>query len=119
MKRQINPTIKAHLIRGAFYLLLLVAVCAIPFALAQSRSRGAAKQGFAKPLTAANPDTNVSQTQQASQQMPGANMKLPQLASAKAMLAQLQALGRPLPHPKGIQGNKTIAKLIGRVPLFT
>ena len=35
MKKQINPTIKAHLIRGAFYLLLLVAVCAIPFALAR------------------------------------------------------------------------------------
>jgi Kelch motif len=42
MKKQINPTIKAYLIRGAFYLLLLLAVCAIPFALAQSRSRGAA-----------------------------------------------------------------------------
>ena len=41
MKKQINPTIKAHLIRSAFYLLLLVAVCAIPFALAQ---RNAAKQ---------------------------------------------------------------------------
>src|SRR5438045_7374056 len=35
MKKQINPTIKAHLIRGAFYLLLLLAVCAIPFALAR------------------------------------------------------------------------------------
>src|SRR6266404_5002755 len=35
MKKQINPTIKAHLIRGAFYLLLLIAFCAIPFALAQ------------------------------------------------------------------------------------
>src|SRR6267143_5371334 len=35
MKKQINPTIKAYLIRGAFYLLLLLAVCAIPFALAQ------------------------------------------------------------------------------------
>ena len=42
MKKQINPTIKAYLIRGAFYLLLLLAVCAIPFALAQSRSRGTA-----------------------------------------------------------------------------
>ena len=42
MKKQINPTIKAHLIRGAFYLLLLVAVCAIPFALAQ---RNAANRG--------------------------------------------------------------------------
>jgi hypothetical protein len=35
MKRKINPTTKAHLIRGAFCLLLLFSVCAIPFALAQ------------------------------------------------------------------------------------
>ncbi len=49
MKKQINPTIKAHLIRGAFYLLLLVAVCAIPFALAQSRSRGTTNPGVIKP----------------------------------------------------------------------
>ena len=42
MKKQINPTIKAYLIRSGFYLLLLLAVCAIPFALAQSRSRGTA-----------------------------------------------------------------------------
>ena len=49
MKKQINPTIKAHLIRGALYLILLVAVCAIPFALAQSRSRATAKQIAAKP----------------------------------------------------------------------
>ena len=38
MKKQINPTIKAHLIRGAFYLILLLAVCAIPFALAARNS---------------------------------------------------------------------------------
>src|SRR5258705_7778177 len=38
MKKQINPTIKAHLIRGAFYLLLLLAVCAIPFALGQRQA---------------------------------------------------------------------------------
>jgi hypothetical protein len=49
MKKQTNPTIKAHLIRGAFYLLLLLAVCAIPFALAQSRSRGTARRTVAKP----------------------------------------------------------------------
>ncbi len=35
MKKQNNNSTKAHLIRGAFYLLLLIAVCAIPFALAQ------------------------------------------------------------------------------------
>src|SRR2546430_12312195 len=46
MKKQTNSTIKAHLIRGAFYLLLLVAVCAIPFALAQ---RNASKRSVAKP----------------------------------------------------------------------
>ena len=49
MKKQINPTIKAHLLRSALYLLLLVAICAIPFALAQSRSRGTAKQSVANP----------------------------------------------------------------------
>jgi hypothetical protein len=41
MKKQINPH-QAHLIRSAFYLLLLLGVCTIPFALAQSRSRGTA-----------------------------------------------------------------------------
>src|SRR6478672_4172780 len=34
MKKYINLTIKAQLIRGVFYLLLLLAVCVIPFALA-------------------------------------------------------------------------------------
>ena len=45
MKKQINPTIKAHLIRGVVYLLLLLAVCAIPFALAQrdTNKRSAAR----------------------------------------------------------------------------
>src|SRR5438094_9555285 len=52
MKKQISPTIKAHLIRGAFYLLLLIAVCAIPFALAQ---RNSTKRGVANP--ASNPNT--------------------------------------------------------------
>jgi hypothetical protein len=35
MKKQINPNVKAYLVRGAFYLVLLLAVCVIPFALAQ------------------------------------------------------------------------------------
>src|SRR5439155_11475966 len=51
MKKQINPTIKAHLIRSAFYLLLLVAVCAIPFALAQRNTIKSARS--AKALQAA------------------------------------------------------------------
>ena len=45
MKQQIKHSIKAYLIRGAFYLLLLIAICAIPFALAQ---RGAAKLSAAE-----------------------------------------------------------------------
>jgi hypothetical protein len=35
IKKQISPNVKTHLIRGAFYLLLLLAVCVIPFAFAQ------------------------------------------------------------------------------------
>jgi hypothetical protein len=35
MKKRINPAVKAHLTRGAVYLLLLLAVCVIPFALGQ------------------------------------------------------------------------------------
>src|SRR5215470_5278681 len=58
MKKQINPTIKAHLIRGTFYLLLLLAVCAIPFALAQSRSRGTARRSVANPNVSANNDVS-------------------------------------------------------------
>src|SRR5438067_2764441 len=34
-EKQINPSNKAHLIRGAFCVLVLLAVCVIPFALAQ------------------------------------------------------------------------------------
>jgi hypothetical protein len=44
MKKQINPTIKAHLIRSAFYVLLLLAICVIPFALGQ---RGIGKRSLA------------------------------------------------------------------------
>src|SRR5258708_36551132 len=35
VKATVSSTIKAHLIRGAIYLLLLLAVCVIPFALGQ------------------------------------------------------------------------------------
>src|SRR6266568_1493760 len=52
MKKQINPTIKAQILRSAFILLSLVAVCAIPFSLAQ---RKAAKPA-AKPNVASNVD---------------------------------------------------------------
>src|SRR6266436_4353538 len=38
MKKQANSTIKAYLVRGSCYLLLLLTVCAIRFALAQRSS---------------------------------------------------------------------------------
>ena len=48
MKKQIAPSVKAHLIRGAFYLVLLVSVSTIPFALAQRQSRGQRTLTFAQ-----------------------------------------------------------------------
>ena len=51
MKKQINLTTKAHLIRSAFYLLVLIAICAIPFALAQ---RKATRVGTANPAAKPN-----------------------------------------------------------------
>ncbi len=56
MKKQINPTIKAHLIRSVFILLSLLAVCAIPFALAQRNSSNQSKQ-FQKALGSSQPLT--------------------------------------------------------------
>ena len=53
MKKQNNLTINAHLVRGAFYLLLLLAVCAIPFVLAQPGSRVTTKQSVTKSGSAA------------------------------------------------------------------
>src|SRR4029077_17815758 len=53
MKKQINPTIKAHLIRSGFYVLLLLAVCVIPFALAQRNTGG--KKTASKSTASKNP----------------------------------------------------------------
>src|SRR5437588_8634033 len=47
MKKQTNPSIKAQILRSAFILLSLVALSAIPFALAHPRSRGTAKRSVA------------------------------------------------------------------------
>ena len=57
MKKQTNPDIKAHLLRSAFYVLLLVAICVIPFALAQ---RGAGKRALVPRGTCPTPWTLVA-----------------------------------------------------------
>jgi hypothetical protein len=66
MKKQNNQSIKAHLIRSALYVLLLVAVCVIPFALAQrtatSRSVAPATSRNFNPATAP-PYTEADQAQ--------------------------------------------------------
>src|SRR6266436_4637943 len=48
MKKQIAPSAMAHLIRGAFYVLLLVSVSTIPFALGQWQARGQRTLTFAE-----------------------------------------------------------------------
>ena len=92
MKKQINPTIKAHLIRGAFYLILLVAVCAIPFALAQ-RNTAAGKMSRTVPRSTEtlaiphNPDSAyIPALAPANSRVAG-----PRLASAKAVRGGLPA----------------------------
>jgi N-acetylneuraminic acid mutarotase len=57
MKKQNHPSINAHLLRGAFFLLLLLAVCVIPFALAQ---KGIVKRPMAPRGTCPTPWTFIA-----------------------------------------------------------
>src|SRR5215471_492734 len=100
MKKQINPTIKAHLIRGAFYLLLLVAVCAIPFALAQ---RSATKRNV----------VNVTRTPSVlkSTAAPPAS-----LATRVPKAPQAAKIVRHAPRPSAASlGGKRVAKIAARL----
>src|SRR6266496_2373325 len=87
MKKQTNPSIKAHLLWSALILLSLLAICAIPFALAQSRSRGTSKQSVATPAAKPNlsaitqlPPLTRSISAPAARPGADANMYLPQAA---------------------------------------
>ena len=101
MKKQINPTIKAHLIRGAFYLLLLLAVCAIPFALAtQSRSRGTTKQGVA---------TNAASHPTMS------NLAAAPVAPRAAQAIKLRGAPGPLRFSRAAHGRSPAAKIAARL----
>ena len=51
MKDEINPHVKAHLIRSAFCLLSLLAVCVIPFAMGQRQTSGPAQRGNQRGIT--------------------------------------------------------------------
>ena len=50
MKTQINPGIKAHLIRAAFYLFLLLALWVIPFALGQRQAHAQRPPKSSRPV---------------------------------------------------------------------
>jgi hypothetical protein len=60
MKKQINPSIKAHVLWSALVLLALVAICAIPFALAQ---RNIMKQSVATSMAKRNVMATMSTSQ--------------------------------------------------------
>ena len=77
MKKQINPTIKAHLIRGAFYLLLLLAVCAIPFALARTAAQRTVTKQSARQSMPLSPSAALST-------LPGQARQLPALQIQKS-----------------------------------
>src|SRR5438128_4444364 len=88
MKKQINPTIKAQILRSAFILLSLVAICAIPFSMAQRNNgnRSAAKAKATTNLAAAG--THVADTASATLGPPH---------KPRAVQSQLPYDVRPLP----------------------
>src|SRR5437764_7057590 len=115
MKKQINPTIKAHLIRGAFYLLLLVTVCAIPFALAQNRNRASAKQVAAQPN---NQTLNrAALGLKPASQLPNDVIRVPATSPSLGAASAFRAPASALPKPKA--GSRIVAKLLAHTPLFT
>src|SRR4051812_34810751 len=129
MKKQINPTIKAHLIRGVFYLLLLVAVCAIPFALAQrngakqSATNPSAKIGAAGKMNAvqnAPPSSGAIGAGAAVTRLPNLSRIAQSQLAAKLSAASASLAPAPtLPNAKIIKKNSALGAVIGRIPLLT
>src|ERR1044072_699978 len=102
MKRQINNSIKAHLLRSGFYALLLLAVCVIPFALAQ---RDTTRRSVATPRITAN--TTMSGTAPA----------LARFSTARALPASdsIARLGLAIAQPKNQLRRGPAFVEIGRV----
>ena len=103
MKSQIHRTMKAHLLRVAFYLLLLLAVCAIPFALAQSRSRGTATRSKAR----ASPASEFLTTSNAAAAPAIAVSVIPPIPAAPAIILYDQ-MNNPAPTPPPPPSNGVI-----------
>ena len=96
MKTQIHPTIKAHLLRSAVYLLLLVAVCVIPFALAQRNAaeRAITPQVNNQNLTVDSAPAGFKVSQSATEE--AAKASAPTLD--RTWLLPLQSIGIPGAH---------------------
>ena len=91
MKSQIHLTSKAHLLRVAFYLLLLLAACAIPFALAQ---RNVATRSKAK----ASPASEFLTTSNAAAAPAITVSVIPPIPAAPAIILYDQ-MNNPAPTP--------------------
>jgi N-acetylneuraminic acid mutarotase len=75
MKKQTNSNIKAHLIRSASYVLLLVAICVIPFALAQRNDKN---RGRDAALVASAPTKNLAPV--------ASDLRIPTFSSVRSSL---------------------------------
>jgi hypothetical protein len=98
MKSQIHRTIKAHLLRVAFYLLLLLAACAIPFALAQRNPANRSK---------ASPASEFLTTSNAAAAPAIAVSVIPPIAAAPATILYDQ-INNPAPTPPPLPSDGVI-----------
>jgi N-acetylneuraminic acid mutarotase len=111
MKKQINPTIKAHLIRSAFYVILLLAVCVIPFALAQ---RNTNKRSVARPKPTANLAAAASRAGMSSTGAVNAvNPAEAKAMQAAAAASRAAAAAKNPRAPAGLAGIRTSRPIIG------
>jgi hypothetical protein len=116
MKKQINSTVKAYLIPSAFYMLVLVAVCVIPFALAQ---RNTAKRGVTPQTHAANKPQAAASGAITGMPAVSANPDVPMLVTDQSLLPHGVPPNRPasqLPKASSAPGVRPI--LIKPIPKF-
>jgi N-acetylneuraminic acid mutarotase len=111
MKERINSNSRAPLIRGTLYLLLLLTICAVPFALAQSRSRGISKRSVLKPLGGTipvfNPASDASGVTQGARastgKVGGSAAGLPATSDVAAHSAAIAVrINTPMPQPPDV-----------------
>src|SRR5437764_10718260 len=90
MKKQINPSIKAHLLRSALILLSLLAICAIPFTLAQRNAAIPAARIY--PRQDASPSTSAGSAHQPSYQGDTRHSDVPFLKPQAALVPERPAV---------------------------